>query len=153
MDSTSHLHTLYCTRLLCLQVHQICTPPSIIQSLPYFLGLSTKNPYDFLNEFQAICSTIKLIGFIEDALRMRLFPFSLKERAKHWFHFLAPNFITSWTQLQQEFLKKYFSIGKTNEMRSAITSISQYEGEHFHKTWARLRDLLRLCPHHIVPKW
>jgi hypothetical protein len=57
--------------------------PSTIQSLPSFLRLSTENPYEFLSEFLAICSTIKLSRFIEDALRMRLFPFSLKERAKH----------------------------------------------------------------------
>jgi hypothetical protein len=36
--------------------------------------------------------------------------------------------------LQQEFLKKYFSIGKTNDIRRAITGISQYEGEQFHET-------------------
>jgi hypothetical protein len=57
--------------------------PSTIQSLPSFLGLSTENLYDFIGEFLAICSTIKLSGFTEDALRMRLFPFSFKERAKH----------------------------------------------------------------------
>jgi hypothetical protein len=83
---------------------------------------------------------------------MRLFPFSLKERAKHWFHSLAPNSITSWAQLQQEFLKKYFSIGKTNNIRRAITSISQYEGEQLYETWERLKDLLRSCPHYAVPK-
>jgi hypothetical protein len=65
---------------------------------------------------------------------MRLFPFSLKERVKHWFHSLAPNSITSWTQLQQEFLKKYFPIGKTNDIRRAITNISQYEGEQLYET-------------------
>ena len=70
--------------------------PSIIQNLPSFLGLSTENPYNFLNEFQAIYSTIKLMGFTKDALRMHLFPFTLKERAKHWFHSLAPNCFTSW---------------------------------------------------------
>jgi len=69
--------------------------PGTIQSLPSFLGFSTENPYDFLGEFLAICSTINLSGFTEDGLRMRLFPFSLKERAKHWFHSLAPNSITS----------------------------------------------------------
>jgi hypothetical protein len=57
--------------------------PSTIHSLPSFLGLSTENPYNFLGEFLAICSTIKLSRFTEDALRMRLFPFSLMERAKH----------------------------------------------------------------------
>jgi hypothetical protein len=108
--------------------------PSTIQSLPSFLGLSTENPYDFLDEFLAICSTIKLSGFTKDALQIRLFPFSLKERAKHWFHSLAPSSITSLAQLQQEFLKKYFPIGKTNDIRRVITSISQYEGEQLYET-------------------
>ena len=68
---------------------------STIQNLPYFLRLNTKNPYDILNEFLAIWSAIKLIGFTEDTIRMHFFPFSLKERAKHWFHSLAPNSIAS----------------------------------------------------------
>jgi hypothetical protein len=65
---------------------------------------------------------------------MRLFPFSLKEKTKHWFHSLAPNSIISWAQLQQEFLKKYFLIGKTNDIRIIITSISQYKGEQLYET-------------------
>jgi hypothetical protein len=77
--------------------------PSIIQSLPSFLGLSIENPYDFLGEFLAICSTIKLSGFTEDALRMSLFPFPLKERAKHWFHSVAPNSITSGLNYNKNF--------------------------------------------------
>jgi hypothetical protein len=84
---------------------------------------------------------------------MSLFPVSLQERAKHWFHSLAPNSITSWAQLQQEFLKKYFPIGKINDIRRVITSISQYEGEQLYETWERLKDLLRSCPHHAVLKW
>jgi hypothetical protein len=84
---------------------------------------------------------------------MHLFPFSLKERAKHWFHSLAPNSITCWAQLQQEFLKKYFSIGKTIDIRRAIASISQYEGEQLYETWERLKDLLRTCPHYAILKW
>jgi hypothetical protein len=84
---------------------------------------------------------------------MRLFIFALKDRAKHWFQSLRPNSITSWDQLQQVFLKQYFPIGRTNDIRRAITSITQYEGEPFHETWERPKDLLRLCPHHAVPKW
>jgi hypothetical protein len=26
-------------------------------------------------------------------------------------------------------------------------------GEPLHETWERLKDLLRSCPHHVVPKW
>ena len=93
------------------------------------------------------------MGLAEDALRMHLFAFSLKERAKQWFHSLAPNSISSWAQLQQKFLKKYFPIGKTNGIRRAVTSISQCRGEQLHVTWERLKDFLRSCLHQAVPKW
>jgi hypothetical protein len=127
--------------------------PNTIQSLPTFLGFTHENPYDFLSEFQTICSIIQLTGFTEDALKMRLFIFALKDRAKHWFRSLEPDSITSWDQLQQVFLKQYFPIGRTNDTRRAITGITQYQGEPLHETWERLRDLLRSCPHHVVPKW
>jgi hypothetical protein len=55
--------------------------------------------------------------------------------------------------MQQEFLKKYFTRGKTNQIQKAITGFSQINGESFHKTWKRMKDLLRKCLHHAVPKW
>jgi hypothetical protein len=142
-----------CLRLPNITATHYEIKPNTIQSLPTFLGLTHENPYDFLSEFQTICSTIELTGFTEDALKMRIFIFALKDRAKHWFQSLEPNSITSWDQLQQVFLKQYFPIGRTNDTRRAITSIIQYKGEPFHETWERLKDLLRSCPNHVVPKW
>jgi hypothetical protein len=85
---------------------------------------------------------------------MSLFPFSLKGKAKYWLNSLVTNSITSCAQMQHKFLKKYFiTIGKTNQIRKAITGFSQIEGEPFHETWERMKDLLRKCPHHVVPKW
>jgi len=124
-----------------------------IQILPLFYGLSTDDPYKHLDEFIEICSTIRLQNFSKDALRMRLFPFSLKDKAKYWLNSLETNSITSWAQMQHEFLKKYFTIGKTNQIRKAITGFSQIEGEPFHETWERMKDLLQKCQHHAVPKW
>jgi hypothetical protein len=124
-----------------------------IQMLHLFYGLNTEDPYKHLDEFIEICSTIRLRNFTKDALRMRLFQFSLKEKAKYWLTSLDTNSITSWAQMQHEFLKKYFNIGKTNHIRKSITGFSQIEGEHFHETWERMKDLLRKCPHHTVPKW
>jgi hypothetical protein len=66
-----------------------------IQMLPLFYGLSTDDPYKHLDEFIEICSTIRLQNFLEDTLRMRLFPFSLKDKAKYWLNSLETNFITS----------------------------------------------------------
>lgn len=73
---------------------------SIIQMLPSLYGLNNEDPYQHIDEFLEICSTIMLQGFSKDALRMRLFPFSLKDKAKHWLKSLEPNSVTSWTQMQ-----------------------------------------------------
>jgi hypothetical protein len=80
-----------CLRLPDITATHFEIKPSTIQSLPTFLGLTHENPYDFLSEFQTICSTIQLTRFTEDALKMRLFIFALKDKAKHWFqyHFLG----------------------------------------------------------------
>jgi hypothetical protein len=113
-----------CLRLPDITATHYEIKPSTIQSLPTFLGLTHESPYDFLSEFQTICSTIQLTGFTEDALKMCLFVFALKDRAKHWFQSLEPNSITSWDQLQQVFLKQYFLIGRTNDTQRAITGIT-----------------------------
>ena len=90
--------------LSCIQLPQITVThyeikPSTIQMLPTFYGLSNEDPYKHLDEFLEIGSTLKIQHVTEDALRMRLFPFSLKEKAKHWLNSLEPNTITSWAQL------------------------------------------------------
>ncbi|CAN6454849.1 unnamed protein product [Victoria cruziana] len=63
---------------------------STISMLPSFHGLQSEDPYRHLDEF-------------------------LDEKAKHWLKSLPSSVrIATWDDLQREFLKKYFSIGKTN---------------------------------------
>ena len=57
---------------------------STIQMLPSFYGNTNEDPYKHLNEFLEICSTVKIQNFTDDALKLTLFPFSLKEKAKYW---------------------------------------------------------------------
>ena len=54
--------------------------------------------------------------------------------------------------MEDAFLRKYYSVGKTSTVRRAICEFSQGPGEVFYKAWERLRDLLRQCPHHGIPK-
>jgi hypothetical protein len=126
--------------------------PGTISMLPSFYGRITEDPYKHLDEFMEICTTFQFQHVSEESIKLRLFPFSLKDNAKHWLNTLEPNSITTWNQLQTEFLKKYFPIRKTTEYRRAITSFSRIDGEQFHESWERLRDLIRKCPHHAVPK-
>ena len=44
----------------------------------------------------------------DDAIRLRLFPFSLKNRAREWLNSLPAGSISDWATLVQKFLAKYF---------------------------------------------
>nr|GEW95765.1 hypothetical protein [Tanacetum cinerariifolium] len=63
-----------------------------------------------------LVDTYQVNNTTKDGVRLRLFPFSLKDQAKAWFTSLEP-------------------------------------GEQFHEAFSRLKELLRTCPHHDVPKW
>ena len=126
---------------------------NIISMLPVFLGKSNEDPYKHLDEFLELCTTFRIQTLNEEGIRLRLFPFSLKEKAKHWLQTLERNSITTWDQLQQQFLNKFFPMGRTTEFRRLITTFTQYERKEFHETWEHFNELLRRCPHHQVPKW
>jgi len=95
---------------------------SLIQMLLSFSGLESENPFRHVDAFLEICSTVFLNNISDDALRLRLFPFSLKDKAKAWLDTKIN--ITTWDQLQKEFLKKFFSIGKLTTLRRAIITFS-----------------------------
>ncbi|CAA7400640.1 unnamed protein product [Spirodela intermedia] len=71
------------------------------------------------------------------------------DSAKDWFLKLGKEF-TSWTEMEEEFLRKYYSVGKTTSVRKAMREFTQGPSEMFHEAWERLRDLTRECPHHGV---
>lgn len=60
----------------------------MIQTSTQFYGLSTANLYANIANFLEICDTFKQNGVSEDAIYLRLFPFSLRVKAKEWLHSL-----------------------------------------------------------------
>ena len=48
-----------------------------------FHGFPSENPNMHLTNFIEVCDTVKYNGVFEEALRLRLFPLSLGDRAKH----------------------------------------------------------------------
>jgi hypothetical protein len=58
--------------------------PSIIQLLPTFHGLELENPYLHLREFEEVCNTYNDLNCSMNTIRLKLFPFSLKDKAKTW---------------------------------------------------------------------
>ena len=127
--------------------------PGMIQLLPNFHGLESENPYLHLKEFEEICVTLTQPPCTQEIIKFKLFPFSLKDKAKIWLNSLRPGSITTWQQIQTEFLKKFFPIHKTNSLKKQIKNFFQKSNEQYFHCWERFKDLLNSCPHHGYENW
>ena len=120
----------------------------MIRLLPVYQGVDSENPYSFMMDFEDVCSAFLSTRSPLHIICMVLFPFSLKEKAKIWFHSLAPNSIFTWEDTQNEFLNKFFPLARTNALMRAIQNFFEKPGEPFSVVWERFKDLLHALPHH-----
>jgi len=111
-----------------------------------------EDPNLHLSVFLEVCNTLKINGASTDAIRLRLFLFSLRDKARAWLHALPPRSITMWDELTKGFLAKFFPPSRTTSLRNQITSFTQREDESLCEAWERFKDLLRLCPDHGLQK-
>ncbi|KAL0408093.1 UNVERIFIED_CONTAM: hypothetical protein Sradi_1743700 [Sesamum radiatum] len=125
----------------------------IIRSSVQFSGLPDEDPNKHLVNFLEICDTFRFNGVSSDAIRLRIFPFSLCDTAKDWLQSLPAGSITTWAALTQKFLAKYFPPAKTAKMLNEITSFVQLDRESLYEAWERFKSMLRKCPHHELPVW
>ena len=86
-----------------------------------------------------------------EILKMKVFPQTLKDRAKNWFKNLGLKF-ESWDEIEYCFLKKFYSSRKTKIFRQAIQGFWQGD-EEFSEAWERFKELTRQCPHHGFDNW
>ena len=102
----------------------------VIQSIQ-FMGLLQQDPNVHISNFLEVCDTVKHNGVSDDATRLRLFPFSLKGKAKHWLNSKPVNSITTCADLVQKFLAKIFPPTKMTKMRIEINNFTQHDMETF----------------------
>ena len=65
-------------------------------------------------------------------MKMKLFLATHRGQAKDWFLNLGKEF-TSWIEMEEEFLRKYYSVGKTTSVRKVIREFTQGLSETFHE--------------------
>ncbi|XP_052297471.1 uncharacterized protein LOC127902467 isoform X2 [Citrus sinensis] len=127
--------------------------PGIIQLLPTFHGLESENPYLHLRDFEEVCNTYTDQNCSMNIIRLKLFPFSLKDKAKTWLQNLRSGSVRTWNNMQEQFLKKFFPPHRTNSFKRQITSFTQKNGETLYQCWDRFKELLNICPHHGFETW
>ncbi|XP_027171824.1 uncharacterized protein LOC113771443 [Coffea eugenioides] len=74
-------------------------------------------------KFDVVCNSMKPTGITEEQIKMRAFPFSLKDSAKDW---LAAS------------------------LRKEICGIKQHPGESLYEYWERFKKLCNKCPQHQI---
>ncbi|CAA6659793.1 unnamed protein product [Spirodela intermedia] len=84
----------------------------VMSMLPIFHGKPSEDPYRHVDELSQVCEINQIHNVSADVMKMKLFPATLRDRAKDWFLKLGKEF-TSWTEMEEEFLRKYYSVGKT----------------------------------------
>jgi hypothetical protein len=127
--------------------------PHVIQLLPSFHGLDLENLYSHVKKFKDIGAMFKFQKKFEESMHLRLFPFSLHDRAKAWLDTNMLGSITSWKNLLNKFYNNFFPMSKVNECRKEISSFTQEEDEKFSESWERFQEMLIKCPPHGYEKW
>ncbi|KAG7529700.1 Retrotransposon gag domain [Arabidopsis suecica] len=89
-----------------------------------FHGLPMENPPDHLDSFDRLCGLTKINGVTKDMFKLRLFPFSLGDKAHHWEKNLSPDSINSWDDCKKAFLAKFFSNARTAKLRNEISGFT-----------------------------
>ena len=131
----------------------VAVRPYLVPLLPTYHGMENENPYTHLRDFEEVCTTFKEGMMDMDLLKLKAFPLTLKDNAKIWLNSLRPRTIRNWAELQAEFLKKFFSAHKTNNLKRQIYTFGAHEGEKFYQCWERFLETISACPHHGFDTW
>ena len=118
-----------------------------------FSGVSTDDAAAHLNNFVELCEMQKYKDIDGDIIKLKLFPFSLRGRAKDWLLSLPKNSISSWTKCKDAFIGKYYPPAKIISLRSSIMNFKQLDNEHVAQAWERMKSLVKNCPTHGLTTW
>src|SRR3954453_20953089 len=118
-----------------------------------FSRISTEDAASNLNNFVELCDMQKYRDIYGDIVKLKLFPFSLKGRAKDLLLSLPRNSIDSWVKCKVAFIGKYYPPAKIISLRSNIMKFRQSDSEYVAQAWERMKSLVKNCPTHGLTTW
>jgi hypothetical protein len=105
----------------------------LIHLLPTFHGLTSEDPHKHLKELHVVCTSKKPTRVIEEQIKLRAFPFSLKDSSKDWLYYLPSGSITTWSEMKRLFLEKYFPASRASNIQKEICGVRQRNGESIYE--------------------
>ena len=104
-----------------------------------FSGLPIEDAATHLNNFVDLFDMQKNKDVDNDIVKLKLFPFSLRDHAKNWFSSLPKNGIDSWNKCKDAFISKYFPPAKIVSLRNDIIIV------HINNNFPNFRHNGRRC--------
>ena len=128
-----HIHPPRVSAPSCIipPTEDVSVRPYLVPLLPTFNVMENENPYTHIREFEEVCTTFKEGATDMELLKLKAFPLTLKDKAKIWLNSLRPMTIINWTEMQAEFLNKYFNTHKTNILKRQIYTFAAYNEKFY----------------------
>ena len=79
-----HIHPPLMSAPSCIvpPIEKMVVRPYLVPLFPTFHGMESGNPYSHMREFEEVCNTFKEETVTVDLMRLKLFLFTLKDKAK-----------------------------------------------------------------------
>ena len=84
--------------------------PSLITMVQQhqYIGHPREDPNENMGRFLRMVNTVKLNGVRPEAIKLQLFPFSLRDVATTWFESLPYRSVDNWEDLVEAYISRFF---------------------------------------------
>ncbi|GKA11545.1 hypothetical protein Tco_0691091 [Tanacetum coccineum] len=104
-----------------------------------FKGIIGENAFEHIENFLKIVGPVKIKGVSQDRSRLSIFPVSLAGAASEWFKNYCISSVTTWEDLVEKFIQKFYQLYDNNEEMEAdednnpddVAEIFKIEGNLF----------------------
>ncbi|GJZ27048.1 protein kinase-like domain, concanavalin A-like lectin/glucanase domain protein [Tanacetum coccineum] len=102
-----------------------------------FSGNKNKDAHDHVDRVFNIVSLFNISGVSQDAVLLRVFPFTLTGSAKRWVDRLPLGAVNTWDLLKKAFIQRYCPPSKTAKRLKDIHNFKQESDESLYQSWER----------------
>jgi hypothetical protein len=94
-----------------------------------YAGDGTVHPSDHLLKFKELCELFKVAGLSRENAMKKLFPLSLKDKAREWYQLLDDPHHSEWKELESLFYSKFYPPHEMHLDRNYIYNFHPHDGE------------------------
>ncbi|XP_022859554.1 uncharacterized protein LOC111380275 [Olea europaea var. sylvestris] len=123
---------------------------NLMSNILQFYGLPQETPNTHISRFLRNCQNFHDPEVNEDAIKLQLFSFILRDVALEWLDAEPHTSITTWEELTRKFCNKIFPPARVAKIRLKIQTFPQKEGESYHEAWNRFNELMKKCLNHEI---